>query len=559
VDARTSVELVTEEALHEQQFLQVRSALGLVLGEIELESGPDWQVRRLGEGGALDLPQSRRPVRVRARGHLAAVADIQADELVLEPHTALRFTSFPLESVESWSPTASWESSRDLADAQLLTGRIGEASWGIAFDADRLRGLFSYLAIEFRFDDGTSVLVDHRLSAGRDDFVAWPWPPHDVARSDLRIAILGAGSLGGPFELQAHAAVDPVPETSSQLVVYDWGTIERVRHAEAWQIESSAPRFEFGPLVLGKDYIVTVRDVSSGAHVRRRLTHDGTLLELALADGLVVSGRVTFEPAVGLNALERATWSLGNSDFWRGEPRPIPLGPDGEFRFTLPDPVPWAERAPFPRPTALELELRMPGFRPHLHACDTAGIAQLDLGTVALVPRAIVARLANGHRLQARQLFDQALVLGIDGDFARELVVAGGLPFADGSLALTLDEESVPAELGRSEALLLGIDDALVPLARGLDGFQRVSVRSRVLRLESSERLSDLGERLELGLDWRGILYSCRSWPTRALAEPTEVELELPEDARVWWGLGHKPADRRTVALAEGVTLLRVP
>ena len=561
-DERSPIEDPAASAPAAEEPLFVRSALGLALVEVELEVERGWLTRGLGAGGALVLPPSQRPVRIRARGHLAALADLGTRELVLEPHTALRFTSFPLAHVDNWTPTAHWENQRSAAELELLAGPLDATSWGIAFDADRLRGLFSYLALEFRFDDGTRANVDHQLSSGRIASANWPWSPDEVERSTLQLSVSGAGNLQGPFVLSAHAAADPHREARTDFVPFDWGTIERLRHAEAWELDGPAPRFELGPLVLGKDYIVTVRDNASGAHVRRRFTHDGTALELVLTDGLVVSGRVTFEPAVGLRELERAVWALGTQEtpYWRGEPRPIPLGPEGEFRFTLPDPVPWADPAPFPRPTALELELRLPGFFPHLHTCDTAGVAELALGTIALTPRATAVTLAPGHGLEARELFDQSLVLGSDGGFARELLVAGGLPLADGSLALTLDAESVPPELRDCEALLLGIGEALIPLVRGTEGFQRVTLRPRVLRFDAGETLPGLGERLEVGLDWRGLLYSCRSWPTRALVEPTELELALPQDAEVWWGLGPRPESRHTIVLAgDGVVDVRLP
>ena len=546
-----------------EERVQVRSTLGLPLDEVELEDERGWQRHALDRDGTLVVPGSLRPRRVRARGHRPALVEPATRELALEPHTSIRFTSFPLARIESWTPTAHAEVLRDATEQLLSAGPLDATSFALAFDADRLRALFSSLTLEFRIDDGTRVRVDHRLIPGRHDTAAWPWPPGTVLRSSIEVRLSGTHALAGPFELWAHSAVDAQPETRADHVRHEWGALTRLRQAESWQLDALQPSFELGPLVLGKEYIVTARDVASGAHARMRFAHDGApARELVLTDGLVVSGRVTFEPASGVRELERVSWSLGRArtPYWRGEPGPIPLGPQGEFRFTLPDPVPWADPAPYPRPTELELELHVPGFLPHRHSSDTAGIAELALGTLALTPRATALTLAPGHGLEARALHGQTLVLARDGTFAEELAVAGGLPLLDGRLALTLDEDSVPREFETCDALLLDVDGALVPLVRGPQGFERSPALPRTLRLTADEALAGLEERLELGLEWRGMVYACRSWPTRALREPTELELLLPADATAWWGLGREPENRRSIALAtDGVVDVRLP
>jgi len=542
--------------------VQVRSTLGLHLDEVELEHERGWQRQVLDRDGTLVLPGSLRPRRVRARGHRPALVEHATRELALEPHTSLRFTSFPLARIESWTPTAHAEVLRDATERLLTAGPLDASSFAIAFDADRLRAQSSSLTLEFRIDDGTRVRVDHRLVPGRHDTVAWPWPPGTVLRSSIEVRLSGTHALAGPFELWAHSAVDARPEARADHVRHEWGAMVRLRQAESWRLDALQPSFELGPLVLGKEYIVTARDVASGAHARLRFPHDGApALELVLTDGLVVSGGVTFEPALGLRELERVSWSLGRERtlFWSGQLRSIPLGASGEFRFTLPDPVPWTDQAPYPRPTELELELHVPGFLPHRHSCDTAGVSELALGTIALTPRATAVTLAPGHGLEASALTYQTLVLARDGGSARELALAGGLAQADGSLALTLDEDSVPPELATCAVLLLGLDDALLPLVRGVQGFEAAPARTRVLRIAVDDSLAGLDARVELGIEWRGLVYACRSWPARALREPTELPLLLPADATAWWGLGPQSENRREIALpADGIVDVRV-
>jgi len=546
-----------------EERVQVRSALGLPLDEVELEDERGWQRQVLDRDGTFVLSGSLRPRRVRARGHRPALIEHATRELALEPHTSIRFTSFPLARVESWTPAAHAEVLRDATELLLTAGPLDATSFALAFDADGLRALFSSLTLEFRIDDGTRVRVDHRLVPGRHDTVTWPWPPETVLRSSIEVRLSGTHALAGPFTLWAHSAVDAQPETRADHARHEWGAMTRLRQAESWQLDALQPGFELGPLVLGKEYIVTARDLASGAHARLRFPHDGApALELVLTDGLVVSGRVTFEPASGVRELERVTWSLGRArtPYWSGEPGPIPLGPQGEFRFTLPDPVPWADQAPYPRPTELEFELHVPGFLPYPFSSDTAGISELALGTLALTPRVTALTLAPGHGLEARALHGQTLVLARDGTFAQEHVIAGGLPLLDGRLALTLDEDLVPRELETCDALLLDVDGTLLPLVRSPQGFERSPALPRTLRLAVGEALAGLEERLELGIEWRGMLYACRSWPTRALREPTELELVLPSDATAWWGLGRKPENRRNLVLpAEGVVELHLP
>lgn len=556
----------------------VRSELGLPLAHVELAGADQGWREVVLSAGALHVPDAERPLRIRAPGHRAAELVPGARELVLAPHTSLVLTSFPFERVKRADPFGAWESQRDAGERFVSAGACNATTWAIAFDAPQLRTVVPDLDMVFQLDDGTEARIAHELEPGRHDVYAWPRPPLDVRTEMLAVTVERSGADRGTLVAEIHAYTDRQPGSRALFnEKLPWGRFVLMDYLELVAGRFEDERFELGPLVVGKRYALTVRDEASGDHDRAFLVHDGSPVHARLAGGLRLRGTLGCAPTLRPARLERIVWSFGeraNAPYWREEPQRIPIAEDGSFQLFLPDPVPFAERAPFPRPTALHLELRASGFETRLVHLDTAGQNEIDLGTVRMAPLPTQMLLAAGHGLVAEDL-SCANVLVADPVRATTVYfsLAGAQAREDGALALALlrSDESAGFEVyGRidesalpwpePDALVLELNGEGIPFRRGPGGrFQRELTRTYHMVVEAA-LAEDAGE-LAVRWEWQGIHQWIRNWSARAFEQPQEWTFSAPErGVQLRWTLGKEPPDAHPgLPLSHPEIVLRLP
>jgi hypothetical protein len=502
--------------------------------------------------------------------------------LVLEAHTSLVFTSFPVARVKTWTPTDGWDEFRPAAEALCSAGATDASTWAIALDASRLRALFPHLALRFDLDDGTQADVTHELAAGRQDVYAWPRAPLDVRTEPLAVEVEDAAWEHGVFRVEVHARPDSLAAPPGRALWSEataWGRVVLLDYIELIRASSQEPRLELGPLVIGKRYVVTMRDEASGDHARAFFVHDGSVVRLRLAGGVRVHGLLDVTPAEPIDHLERVVWTFGErpgSAYWFAEPQQVPVAADGSFALVLPDPVPFAERAPFPRPDALALEFRAGGFEPRKLAVDTAGRREIDLGAVRLESLPAQFVLAAGHGLEAEHLGDQDVeVADAAAGVTLSYHLAGARLRADGALDVALElgkgGAGFQVRVGKSrdargwsapDALVLSIDGEGFPFVRGGDGLLHPEpAREFTLRLETDPSLARDPLRLGVGWEWNGIRHWIRSWAPEAREAPLEASFRAPvHGATLWWVLGDDVGAAHAVGeLGEPALVLRVP
>src|SRR5262245_27611558 len=560
--------------------VRVRSSLGLPLEHVELQQ-PDgtWRSLLLDEGG-LSVPADRRPARVRARGHRPSDVQQGTRELVLEPHTSLVLTSFPWSHLRLADLFPSWPNLREQGETFLSSGACDQTTWAIAFDASQLRAVVPSLEMVFHLDDGTEAHVTHALESGRHDVYAWPRPPLDAPARMLTVDVERGGPVRGALAAEVHAYPDSLKRPPGSMALFnkkaDWGRFVLLDYLELFTGRFEEAPFEIGPLVVGKRYAVTVRDEASGDHERLSFVHDGAPVHLALSGGLRLRGRIDVSPELPVARLDRIVWSFGDgpaSSYWHDEPSGVPVAQDGTFELALPGIVPFSDRAPFPRPDGLELQLWAGGFGMQLLRLDTSGQTEIDLGTVRLKPLASQISLASDHGLAPQDLAysSEALVRDAATNATLSYGVDGARPSQDGTLAVAL----TPMVSGGFQVSGVAEDsrpwphpEALVMLVNG-DGFafrlgpdqlyHREPESTFHLRLEAA--LAPGARELALRWEWEGILVWIRNWPAQAFEAAQEWTFTAPsKDARLRWCTGKEAPDAHPpVPLSDGEIELRVP
>jgi hypothetical protein len=540
--------------------LRVRSSTGLALAYIEFEV--EDRLWRRGElvDERCTIDDLRLPRRVRAPGHLAALARHMEDDVVLEPDALLVLDGKGLrDCLPSIVPFAGFLQSeaRDRSEWQtridgiVTSGYVDADHWAMAVrtlgtDADFIRDDEVHIQLEWS---------NHRI--GYVEFFA-----HPGARGQRTLPCDDVGTLA-PLDVEI-VTPDSEPRGDIELAISprDRGSEKSIVQKESWgqvqlnplgsifimtRIGTGTSHVHRDGLVLGKSYLVRARDLASGAMGCAVIEHDGSARTLTLHTGIVVHGRLV-TPDGSPPPRGDCFWSGANPQrkevVWANHQLDLKTTADGEFELRGWGNLPWNVEGCTEVPAEIELSLQLIGFETLVRTFPVDATGHCECGEIKLSTRPPLFVLAAGNRISGDSL--NYLGVRMSDHPAWFLSEVRGTRLADGSIALypeidsedkasTVmfrgwkgDSENVPASaLNRDaiQALIIDPDgSAGWAFRRAADGrYERVPEQTYTVDVDCTALPADR-DTWTLGWSWSGMPQYVSSLTKNSVGERRQFD-----------------------------------
>jgi len=407
--------------------IAVTSREGLPLPFVELRwEGQDQWSRHLLRDGVFTLQERGASGQLRAPGHLAAQLDpgratyvLEADSLLVLRGDGVRELVAGVEVMASIGGPRS----HDMLNEVCAHGFTDASTWGIAIDFARFRPLFGGrldLNVEWRTEQVTTISCDLEPGLRRAYELQPPSPVANLAALplDLQVRPDGDVPVEGPLVLDVWTRdpADPVDQSVEGLAVRAYPK----RVARQHRLPPGETRVVFDSVPTGIPLAASALETSTGRHARISFSHDGSTRVLHLHAGIEARGRI--HPPKGARLPDRVTmsWRLALDEAsvenapawckaWWGHAHDVMLDSVGAFAVPIPDRVPRIEKADWPPPPVIAIDLEVRGFVPVHRVLRLDNTFVADCGDVILEQSSSFLVLAPGHGLPEERLRYQLL------------------------------------------------------------------------------------------------------------------------------------------------------
>lgn len=558
--------------------LTVRSSIGLELAFLEWETPErDWGRIDL-EHGHCALGPLALPCRIRAPGHVAALARKDGDEIVLEPDALLVLEAHDLRtctnSIRNWDP---YQGPSDRPRLQMQRacscGFLSSDAWALAVDHELIHealpspGAEPEAVILFR-DHHRADVQFHPIEGAR---ARWTVPCDDlVPGAPLQLHLeRPAEERAGDVVLRMTRPHETDPDARRER--FEWGSATIYPHESVCmddqRLAAKLQDFTFDFVPTATRVSIAGRDEASSAYGRIVFVHDGSARKLVLRRAFALVGRVVSDVTSQPVPNASAAWGCYEGKEyvwgWQSGSGLTPIGADGVFELRGPG-APLTElQSPLDPPAHVTLTLHAPGFEPLEETFDTAGAQRFDCGELRLKPIGAQIVLAPGHELVPKSIEWMNLRLSSRPDTAWN--IRNGALADDGSMNVYLVESDTsskevrlfdawsvekslqlpwPVEPSRWMVIhvILGDRDEDWLFERQSDGrYVAVPRREHEIVLECAA-LPAPDKRWGIGWAWKDQWGSLGVEVPHHVGEIGHVRFTAPaEGASLWWSAGWAP------------------
>jgi hypothetical protein len=576
-------------------LLEVVSSTHLPLAFVELEIEPRYWQRRALVDGHCDLSHDRVPCGIRAPGHVASIVQRAEGVVVLEPDALLELDGEHLqECMPTIVPYGSWvrgsnDAARETAkevDAICTSGFVDARRWLLTIDVDRIGRWFpdsKDVEIVLGWRDRRAGYIQFAASHGAR--ARWDVPCENVADTQpldvtfVRTADASAGAIDAILVSVADNLAAP------EHVDLPWGRVQLNSPLQTYVRTRVAPdssRLHLDGIALGRKYLLTARDLGSGAFGCFAIEHDGSARTLVLHPGIVITGRVTVAPGAPLPVHARCIWSevgdIGSrSGRWVGVSNAA-FEEDGRFELrgwtNLPSDV--AECST--NPSRIELTIDAAGCASSTTAHEVDATGHCECGEIQLESRSPQFVLMSGHGVPDDPLQHAALRISTKPEWS--FIDVWGRSLADGTYALYLSAENPKRDpdafLAWSNAspnyrgvhlrefasenipaIILDRNNSEgIAFQLASDGrYERVPVRKYAIDVDCRALPHD-AQRWTIGWSWSKMVQRVDSLSADAVGERRRIEFTAPENgASFWWSAGDRVAAGTDSGAGQGGSL----